>query len=101
MNRITIEPTKFTNVRTDQETFGFRAYDDFSQTYGNSLSVIPDDDMEFLETVLSESDDVLLWDMIEHCEEHTKSLHIGGVVYPWADIEPVVKRVREKAGQKT
>ena len=96
MNNINIEPTKFTNVRTGAETFGFRSWDDYGQTYGNTLSSIPDDDLEFLELILTESDDVTLWGLMEHCEENQKTLYIGGLPYPWADIEKVMKKVRSK-----
>ena len=50
MNRIYIEPTKFTNLRDGEEYFGWRAFDDYAQAYDNTWEKadIPDDDISFL-----------------------------------------------------
>jgi hypothetical protein len=38
MNRVCIEPSKFTDLRSGEESFGWRAFDDHSQTYDSSWS---------------------------------------------------------------
>jgi hypothetical protein len=106
MNRVHIEPTIFTNPRfkpgtEGQQTFGWRAWDDLGQCYDNTWhDGIPDDDMEFLKKVL-QSDDVLLWAMIEYCDEEKKGVHIGDHYYTWDTIEGIIKAKleREKAAK--
>jgi hypothetical protein len=94
MNRCHIEPTKFTNMRTGNETYGYRCWDDFGQSYENCLERIPDDDLKFLELVLNESINEVLWAIIDFCEENQHSLEIGNMNYEWEEIAPIIKRVR-------
>ena len=47
-NRICIEPTEFKNVRSGTVSYGYRAYDDYGNTYDNNWDAIPDDDLEVL-----------------------------------------------------
>jgi hypothetical protein len=35
---ITLVSTKFTNLHTGMETFGFRMYDDYGMTYSNTMT---------------------------------------------------------------
>jgi hypothetical protein len=91
MNRVCIEPTRFTDVRTGAESFGFRAWDDYGQTYGNTMTKIPNDDLEFLELVLENSDDEVLGDMIDYCLEYEKGIYIGPLYYDWDKVGLILR----------
>lgn len=99
MNNVHIQPTIFTNPRFPPESlshqsFGWRAWDDYSQTYYNAWhDGIPDDDMEFLKKVL-DSDDACLWAMIDYCEDEKKGVHIGDNYYPWERIVEIVRKIK-------
>lgn len=95
MNRICIEPTKFTDVRTGNETFGYRAWDDFAQTYNNCLDSIPDDDLMFLAAILGQGADDTLNAMLDYCAENQHSLQIGKEWYTWKQIQPIVEKARK------
>lgn len=65
MNRVTIEPTKFVNVRTGHATFGVRVYDDEGQSYDNTWDSIPEDDLEVLKLVLaSDNQTITMMDFV-------------------------------------
>jgi len=88
---ITIEPTKFTNLRNGSETYGYRAYDEYSKTYGNTMESIPDDDLDFLDAVLeNDSDDEFLKEIIDFCCEHEMGMKIGKTFYDYDEIEHIL-----------
>ena len=95
MNRVTIEPTKFTDLRSGEETFGWRAFDDYSQAYDNTWSEkdVPKDDLDFLTRVLEVSDDETLWGMLEFCEENEQGIHVGSSFIEWQEFSPLLKSV--------
>jgi len=86
MNRINLEPTKFVNQRTGITTFGFRMYDDNTQTYSNTWDSIPEDDMEVL-SKLMESYDLEVLSMLDFLLESSGGLYIGDVWYEWDEIK--------------
>jgi hypothetical protein len=64
-NKVYIEPTIFTSVRTGSVTYGYRAYDDRDQTYCNTFDSPPaEDDIEFLEQVMKNGADSVLSSML-------------------------------------
>ncbi|HZL79795.1 MAG TPA: hypothetical protein VFC17_13245 [Candidatus Limnocylindrales bacterium] len=95
MNRVYIEPTKFTDLRSGEATFGWRAFDDYSQAYDNTWSEkdMPKDDLDFLKRVLEVSDDETLWGMLEFCEENEQGIHIGDRFIEWQEFSPLLKSV--------
>lgn len=95
MNRVHIEPTKFINSRSGNETFGWRAFDDYSQAYDNTWSekAVPKDDLEFLKRVLEVSDDETLWGMLDFCEENEQGIHVGNTFIEWQELSPLLKFV--------
>jgi hypothetical protein len=96
MNRVHIEPTKFTNLRSGKETFGWRAFDDYAQAYDNTWSEkdMPKDDLEFLKRVLEVSEDETLWGMLDFCEENEQGIHVGNRFIEWQKLSPVLESIR-------
>jgi uncharacterized protein YbaR (Trm112 family) len=88
-NQITIEATKFVNVKGDGETLGFRMYDDYGQTYCNTLESIPDDDLDLLRLVLDNTDDISAA-MFEHIKDNESDICINGEYYGWKTIKPIL-----------
>ena len=86
MSNITIQPTKFVNVRTGENTLGVRVYDDYGQSYDNTWESIPDDDHEILKIIIK-SDDKVVRGMMEFLQEDQKSIDIGGAYYSWDEIK--------------
>jgi hypothetical protein len=88
-NYITIQPTKFTNVRTGEETFGYRIYDENGQIYDNTWKDIPEDDLDVLERVLQEPSDVA-GDMLDFVRENKTGIYIGEEFYSWKQIKDIM-----------
>ena len=89
-NQVNFEPTKFENVRSGDTSMGFRAYDDYGQTYGNTFESIPDDDLEFLQMV-KDSDDENVSGILDYLEENEEGCMIGGTWYDWEEIKDVIE----------
>ena len=96
MNRVHIEPTKFTNSRSGDETFGWRAFADCAQAYDNTWNEedTPKDDLEFLKRVMETSNDEVLWGMLEFCEENEQGIHVGNTFIEWQEFSPLLESVR-------
>jgi len=88
MNRVFIEPTKFTDLRCGEESFGWRAFDDFAQAYDNTWSKadMPDDDVAFLKRVLATSEDEALWAMLDFCSDFRRGIHVGDTFIDWPEL---------------
>jgi len=86
-NKVTIEPCEFVSARSGSVTKGFRMYDDHAQAYDNTWDSIPDDDMDVLDKVVSESDNVEVKDMLLFLKENEKGLNIGGEWYDYEQIK--------------
>ena len=98
MNRVYIEPTKFTNLRGGEEYFGWRAYDDYAQAYDNTWEKadISDDDVAFLKRVLKMNDDETLWSMLDFCAEHERGVYVGDTFVDWPELLLLLETVRTK-----
>lgn len=94
MNRITIEPTKFVDVRSGVETYGYRMYDEYGSAYDNTLRSIPDDDLELLKIVVENDNDVIR-DMLNHLVETKNGLEIGNVFYEYSEIKYIINPTKE------
>lgn len=93
MNRVTIEPTEFTNVRTGQTSRGFRAWDDEDQSYDNSWDEIPTSDEAFLKKVFKESYDKNVGNMLDFCRQYKQGIFVGVNYFPWEKIETLLAEV--------
>jgi hypothetical protein len=91
-NRIYFEPTKFTNVRHGGVSFGYRAYDDYGQSYDNTWEVIPDDDIEFLKKII-DCNDELVGAMLDFAQENQQGVYVSGNFIEWAELHPLLVRV--------
>lgn len=91
MNRVTIEPTKFVNVRSGEESLGYRMYDNYGSHYDNTLESIPDDDLELLKIVVTNNDDIIQ-DLLDYVVETESGIEIGGVCYNYSEIKHIIKR---------
>jgi len=89
MNSVTIEPTKFVDVRTGGETFGYRIFDNYDCYYNNTLESIPDDNLELLKIVCENETDGIL-SMIDFITENEKGVEIGGVWYDFDEIKHIL-----------
>ncbi len=98
MNRVYIEPTKFTDLRCGEESFGWRAFDDYSQAYDNTWSKadMPDDDVVFLQRVMETSDDEALWAMLDFCGDNRRGVHVGDTFIDWHELSPLLESIRAK-----
>lgn len=91
MNRVTVEPTKFVDVRDGVETFGYRIYDNYGSSYDNTLQSIPDDDLELLKIVI-ENDNDIIQDTLNYLMEAKNGLEIGGTWYDHDEIKEIIDR---------
>ena len=87
MNKVTIQPTKFENVRTGEVTYGVRIYDEYGSTYQNTWEAIPDDDLEVLRLAIDNQDDTAEV-MFDFLQENEHGCDIGNEWYEWAQIKP-------------
>lgn len=92
MNRVSIAPTKFTNLRSGEETFGWRALDDLSQTYCNTWrrEDVPENDLEFLKRVFATSEDTTLWAMVSFCSDFRQGILVGDNFVDWPALRPLL-----------
>lgn len=93
MNRVYIEPTKFTDLRSGEESFGWRAFDDYAQACDGSWSktdIPEDDDVAFLKRVLATSEDDALWAMIDFCSDFRQGIHVGDNFVDWPELSPLL-----------
>lgn len=81
MNIVTITRTKFTNIESGSETFGFRIYDDNGQTYDNCFSEAECAlaDKELFNLICDRSSDGELSALIDWAMEH--GIDIDGESY--------------------
>jgi len=92
MNRIYIEPTKFTDMRSGAESFGWRAFDDYSQAYDSSWSEadMPPNDVAFLKRVLKTSEEETFWAMLDFCSDFKHGVHVGDTFIDWPELRPLL-----------
>ena len=78
-NRATIQRTVFQNYGDIQETYGYRAYDDYGQAYGNCFEKADLDasDEDFIRQVNAQSDETV-GAILCHCLEFEQGIYIDG-----------------------
>ena len=84
-NRICLEPTEFTDVRSGSVSYGFRVFDDYGKGYSNLWESIPDDDLEVLAKALEVDDDDVMT-VLDAVMEQKTGIYIGETYYPWEEI---------------
>lgn len=84
-------PTKFVDVRTDNVSFGYRAYDDHDQCYDNCLDCIPDDDLEFLRMVVRDNSNIVMGGMLDFVVDNKTGISIGDHHYQWETIKEIME----------
>lgn len=89
-NRVTIQPTIFRNHPNGEETYGFRAYDDYAQIYNNTWESIPDDDLEILALAIGTCAASDFVEMIDYLIDAEKGINIGSASYSWEEIRPIL-----------
>jgi hypothetical protein len=90
-NRISIEPTMFVNVRSGEESFGVRVYDDSDCFYDNGWESIPDDNVEVLREALSRANDGML-ELLLCVRDGERGVYIGGIWFDWDDVKTVFEQ---------
>ena len=85
-NRVTIEATKF--VTKDGETYGFRMYDDYDQTYYNNheIDTLTLGDMDLLDIALDNTDE-RMGEMFSFVKEEEKGIYINDTWYDFDEIK--------------
>lgn len=86
MNRVTIEPTEFKNIRTGHKTYGVRVYDGYDQAYDNTWDKIPKNNIDVLGKVLQSQDDTI-GSMLGFVSENKTGIEIGDEYYEWEKIK--------------
>ena len=84
MNKINLVSTKFTNIKSGEESFGYRIYDDYSSEYNNLLDTPIDDDLDLLAQAIEDSHE-----MLDFVRENETGVDINGTWYDWEEIQPV------------
>jgi len=84
-NRVTVQATVFKNHPQGLETFGYRMFDDYDQTYDNTFDAVPDNDLELLRHALANCDGIA-GSMLEYVEENNTGIYIGDTWYDWDEI---------------
>ena len=85
-NHLYIEPTVFTNQRTEIVTYGVRVYDDYFTSYDNTWESIPTDDMAVLARVIDNSNDEI-GIALDDIEKNKSGVYIGDAWYEWDEIK--------------
>ena len=88
MNHVCIEPTKFVDLRSGEESFGWRAFDDHSQAYDSSWSKADmlDDGLAFLKRVIATSEDQAVWAMLDSCGNFRHGIRVGDTTIDWPEL---------------
>ena len=82
-NLVTIEPTKFTNIRSGKETIGIRMYDEYGQFYDDTMQAVPKDDLVLFQMIMEDvtDDDSEIANMLVSSIHLQKGIEIGGTYY--------------------
>jgi hypothetical protein len=88
-NRITVVATEFKTKAGD--TYGYRMYDDYGQTYCNLFdeSIMSMPDLEILGQVVDNLDDVSKA-MVDHCNEMQQGIMVNDNWYDYDEIKDII-----------
>lgn len=92
-NRICIQRCEFANYPNHDLTYGFRAYDDYGQTYGNTCSIeqMTAEPLEFLKWLAENVEDACLLEMIDFAKDARTGLYIDDTWHDWDEIRQVLE----------
>jgi hypothetical protein len=86
-NHVMLTATTFINhAEGGTKTYGYRLYDDYGQTYNNTLEKI-DDDLELLAAVVRDEPAGYMFD---YMNENKRGLSINGTWYDYEEIEHLI-----------
>lgn len=88
MNKITLTRTKFTDIKSGQESYGYRIYDDYGSSYAMfDKAQVPERDDDFLKVVSNGCDEQVA-EMIQYSLEH--GMYIDDLWYSSEKIEEIL-----------
>lgn len=92
-NRIRIQRCEFINYPNRDVTYGFRAYDDYDQTYANTCTIeqMTTEPIEFLKWLGQSAEDSRLLEMLDFAKEAQSGLYIDDAWYDWDEIRHVLE----------
>lgn len=94
-NKIAIYPTKFTDLPSNNESFGFRICDAENFVYCNMLDTreeLPDDPLGFLRVVIENAGEKVLG-MLEDCINEEDGLFINDEWFDYSQIADILKEM--------
>jgi len=89
-NAVCLEACEFVNPVTGNATKGYRIYDDYGQSYNNTLETVSHDDLEMLQQVLAEDIDEVTAGMLDYIRENLSGMNINDEYYEWEQIEDIL-----------
>lgn len=88
-NRVSIQPTRFVDLRGGDKSIGVRVFDDYGQSYDNTWDDMPKDDMEVLRRVCALNDEVI-GSMLDSLRENKKGCFVGENWYEYEQIKEIL-----------
>ena len=85
MHSVSLQLTKFVNMPQGSETFGYRIYDDYGQSYDNTHECLIEDDLELLGNVMDSGDETATA-ILDFLLENAKGITINDNWYEWDEI---------------
>jgi hypothetical protein len=91
-NRACIQRCEFVDFPARDVSYGFRAYDDYGQTYLNTATaeVLALDHLDFLAWVVKNVDDEYVVGMLDSVKESERGLYIDDIWWEWEDVRPIL-----------
>jgi hypothetical protein len=86
-NKITLQATKFTDLPSNEETFGYRVFDDYESDYLNTLDEPITDDFDLLKLAVVSSPDFFPKAYLEDCRI---GIEINGNYYKYDQIKDII-----------
>jgi hypothetical protein len=87
----TIRRTEFRNLAGGEVTYGFRIYNDFDQSYSNTLGGIPQDDMELLRLAKEKHGIDTVQEIFDALEQQEEGIYVDETYYEWEQIKHLFK----------
>ena len=91
-NRACIQRCEFVDFPARDVSYGFRAYDDYGQTYLNTATaeILTLDHLDFLALVVKSVDDECVAAMLDSVKENERGLYIDDIWWGWEDVRPIL-----------
>ena len=95
LNLLYVLPTKFTDLISGHETYGFRIFDDTASLYDNTWESVPETNDEMIQKVFG-SEDVLIQELLAQWAAQDTPIVINNRTWTVAQVEVVLGREIEK-----